>query len=171
MRTEAERFWREALDLEPANTALLLVLGDSSVGANELDQAERYLVQLRSIEGEGGPNGNYLEALILSRPFPLEQVARDKLEADKLETLGRIRDLLTETVRKRPSWIDGRRLAGLVAWRLGKEDEAFQHLNRALDLGDRSSVPQLIVCEYLYERNRDEDLLDLVTQLERFTQT
>jgi tetratricopeptide (TPR) repeat protein len=170
MRTEAERFWREALDLEPANTALLLVLGDSAVGENQLDDARRYLAKLRSIEGEGGANGNFLEALILSRPFPLEQVARDKLDLKESETLGQIRELLVETVRKRPSWIDGRRLAGLVAWRLGKEDEAFQHLNRALDLGDRSSVPQLIVCEYLYERNRDEDLLDLVTQLERFTQ-
>jgi len=171
MQAEAVRFWEEAKDLEPANTALLLVLGDAAVGANAVDRAEGYLKELRVIEEDEGPNGNYLEALILSRTLPLEKVAREKLAVEDVEKLTRIRELLVATVTKRPSWIDGRRLAGLVAWRLGKEDEAFQHLKRALDLGDRTPVPQLIVCEYLFERNRDEDLLDLVTELERFSQT
>lgn len=135
------------------------------------EEAQRQLRAIRAVEGLGGAWGNYLEAIMLvdagarkeqkqldalSRLTKAEQEfkAAEIRNQRREEEFARAHRLLTHATRRQPRRPEFWHLLGRVARLMGDRREEAENYERAIELGDRSSVAFATV--YMYKSSKND---------------
>lgn len=167
LTAEAEAISRSLADATENNLqdrleVALRVVGTKSVTAE--------LKKIRELEGPSGPWGNYVEAMdIFVRALESERDARKKLgklpelerekrlddiEFKRNQQLEQARRLLAHASRSQPRRKEFWHQLGRIAALLGNTRDAYEHYQRAIDLGDRTS--QAFVFAVMYKLSKRE---------------
>jgi len=145
----AHSYWKQLAEIKPKDisTRLSLVAYASRVGEDE--EIPRQLKAIREIEGLDGPNGNYVEASLL-----LNEVRRKRTIG---KNITKARDLLKSAARQRPRWSAIYHALGILEDLANNPEEAFEHYQRSLNLGDRSKIVVFRVIHFLYQKQRYDE--------------
>jgi tetratricopeptide (TPR) repeat protein len=144
-RDEAGRLWERLTVLQPTDLRSRLLLFDLAREKDDEPGMERILHDLRQIEGDGGTLWRYGEA------------ARLLLRARKSDERGGLavaRQLLTEIAVQRPTWARVPLLAALIDEEFEDAEQAIDHYQRAVHLGERDPPVVRRLVQLLAEQRR-----------------
>ncbi len=160
---EAARLWKSVALAQPQNLGLRLILCDLALVNKQESEADKWLDDIHKIEGDVGIYWRYGKA------FRLYQQAKPKdkesLSPQGRQFLGQARVLLEGAAKLRPSWHAIPALEGLMDDLEGLTERCIEHLQRAVNLGDRRAVIIRRLVELLLERQRYADADQAIRKL------
>ncbi|TWU11856.1 tetratricopeptide repeat protein [Symmachiella macrocystis] len=192
----ARRYWQQIVDTKPFNLEyqlflLQLVLTDSKfllsnvkpdLPADKLaelrkqhealrEEATHIAAEIRKIEGDGGPNGDFAEAnaLLLEIEFQQRQLATQQMtvtDEKLIAQLQRARKLLLAAKSKQPRDTEIPAVLGRVELSLGNEQAAIDNLLIAVDLGDYNSIVLDQLIPLLSKYNRNDEIRSIVNRVQ-----
>jgi tetratricopeptide (TPR) repeat protein len=146
---QAARLWTPIAEAQSRNLGLRLILCDLALMNEKEAEADRWLDEIRRIEGEVGCYWRYGKA------FRLWQQAKPKkkesLRPENRRCLAQARDLLQAVSKLRPSWHVVPALEGQMDDLEGRTESAIANFQRAVHLGDRRAGVIRRVVELLLE--------------------
>ncbi len=138
------RWWGEVVRLRPEAIGVRLQQFDLAMAAGDRGEMTATLGDIRKAEGDSGPVGHYLEALmLLTRP-------EDRTPA----MLAEARRHLAAAALARPAWPRPATAQGTLSEMEGRADDALADYSRAVELGDRRPEVVQRVVGLLCERRR-----------------
>lgn len=142
--TSARQQLRDLLEGAPENLQLLKLLGELALNENDLDDALHWEDRLRSMEGGEGTSWRYLRARRL--------LAKSESNTDR--DFSEAMHLQDAVLTARPSWPMGHILRGRIEERRGRNSDAIQAYQRAVDLGENDYTLLERLISLLFEENR-----------------
>ena len=171
MTDESLAFSERSLALNPSDVELLTQIALLAIPLDKGDLVKSHQKQLLAIEGESGPNLQFVMGMADVRELSL-------LERPKQESAGaayrekRIRLLRSAqlhfqaSIASRPSWAIAHRYLGRVLSELGESDLSLAEYRTALRFGDTSKETQLQIVGFLQRQQRDDDIVEVIRQIE-----
>ncbi|HZZ77734.1 MAG TPA: tetratricopeptide repeat protein, partial [Gemmataceae bacterium] len=120
-------------------------------------QARRILVDIKKLEGDGGIDWNFGEAMRLIH-------LGKKGEKDGLE---KARHLLTVAATQRPNWHPIIQLRAEIAELQGRTDQAIANYRRAIDLGSRDPFASRQLLVLLSQAQRFDEVEQLLLRMQK----
>jgi tetratricopeptide (TPR) repeat protein len=153
----AGRFWTLLAERQPCDLRVRLLLFDQALREEDPAATQRWLSDLRRIEGDDGPHWRYAEAARI-----VERVQHgDKKDA------ARARQLLDEAAARRRTWSRVPLLAAHLAEAEGKPRDAVTHYLRAIELGEQDPGMLRRTAQLLTEQGRTTDARRLLRRVPR----
>jgi tetratricopeptide (TPR) repeat protein len=140
----AERVWVRLADKKPTELVYRLLLLNAALAEGDDAAAQRWVAQLRQIEGEDGALWRYGEGARLTFQARPEDV----------NVLNQARTLLAEAAKRRPSWAAVPLADGQLEEKSGNNETAMEQYQRAFDLGERSPELAFRLVRLLTEARR-----------------
>jgi tetratricopeptide (TPR) repeat protein len=159
-------YYQRVMEAQPDDLQPRLVMVELATRAENMTALRPLLEEIRRIEGAGGPNGNYVAAVLQVQDILADEELRKDAEA-LAEACQAPQALLAEAARKRPYWAAVFRVQGRLHGLTGNGDEAYESYRQAIALGDRSTEPFSYAVQYLTQRRRlaeADQLLDILRQ-------
>lgn len=153
--SEAERLWQQIADQQPNNLAIRLVLFDMALLKNSTTAMDRWLAEIREIEGDNGTFWRYAEA---SRRIQEAQPKdKEELSESGRRLLREARQYLIEAARLRPSWPRIPALEAEIDELEGNVRAASDKYQQALKLGERRPAIVRKTVKLLFEQGRYDE--------------
>jgi tetratricopeptide (TPR) repeat protein len=138
-----KKLLEELAEEQPDNIAVLRQLCEGYFRQGNATGVQHWAEQITRAEGEGGPAGAYVEALLCLMKAPDDP---EKLESARLH--------LARAAKLQPSWAQVAVLEGEVAERQGRREEAAQKFRRAVELGETHLGVLRRAVRLLYEQRQ-----------------
>lgn len=164
--------------LEPDNVENLMQLAIAALNQNDDARLTAAVEKIRKVEGAKGPNSSFLQGALkmrearklLSDPNQNSTANEDPaVRKKRLELVEEARVALTEAVASRQSWALAHRMLGGALLQLGRESEAHEEFQKALQNGDRSRETVMVIASYLQRNKKDEEIVELIRSVEEFS--
>jgi tetratricopeptide (TPR) repeat protein len=158
----ARRYFERAAELQPDHLQTRFLL--FGLAAETRDEAALAATRraMERIEGPSGPHASYAAAWVLMR----------QARAGESEGLRQARAILLRLGTQQPKWAEVQRLLAEIAELERQPEEAINHYQRALDLGQRDRSLARRLLQLLYERQRythAEEVLHKLRQHDELT--
>lgn len=152
----AKKLWTQLAQRQPKNLAVrlrLLELGFQSQSTTEL---ERWLADIKALEGGIGPITCYGEASL--------SILRSK-KTDQQKELGKAHAKLDQAGKSRPSWSRVHWLRAVAFDLQNQADKALESYQKALDLGDKRLGVYKRVLELMHDQGMFPEANSLLQEL------
>jgi tetratricopeptide (TPR) repeat protein len=172
-RTEAERLWQSACELQPSDARPREALLELAIANGDLEKARAAATAIAAIAGPTSARTRVAEASV--KVFEARQIiakaakAGDQkpgdLPADASKILDAARGLLIEAEAERPGWVHIQLLSAEIENLRGEQSAAIDRLKRAVTAG--ATNPQVIrrLVAMLYAANRLDEAQRVIAML------
>lgn len=156
---DSERALRRMLrtPLHALDMRIHMQLFELALIQNDMAKANSTIAAIKKIEGDGGVDGSFGEALRIIR---LERKA-------SAGTLERARHLLTVASAQRPGWHPIVQARAELDERQGRPDQAIANYRRALDLGSRDPLATKQLLILLSQAQRFDEVEEVLARLQK----